>query len=41
MDASHVEDDLVNVLFTEEQIQDRLGELAARDRGATTRARTC
>ena len=29
MDASHVEDDLVNVLFTEKQIQDRLAELAA------------
>ena len=28
MDARHVEDDLVNVLFTEKQIQDRLGELA-------------
>ena len=28
MDASHVEDDLVNVLFTEAQIQERLGELA-------------
>jgi hypoxanthine phosphoribosyltransferase len=28
MDASHVEDDLVEVLFTEKQIQDRLGELA-------------
>src|ERR687897_402184 len=28
MDASHVEQDLVNVLFTEKQIQDRLGELA-------------
>jgi hypoxanthine phosphoribosyltransferase len=29
MDASHVENDLVNVLFTEEQIQTRLRELAA------------
>jgi hypoxanthine phosphoribosyltransferase len=29
MDASHVEQDLVNVLFTEKQIQDRLGELAS------------
>ena len=29
MDASHVESDLVNVLFTEKQIQDRLSELAA------------
>ena len=29
---SHVENDLVNVLFTEEQIRDRLGELAERDR---------
>jgi hypoxanthine phosphoribosyltransferase len=29
MDAKHVEDDLVNVLFTEEQIQNRLAELAA------------
>ena len=28
MDSSHVENDLVNVLFTEEQIQDRLRELA-------------
>ena len=28
MDAAHVENDLVNVLFTEAQIQDRLGELA-------------
>src|SRR6476469_6893065 len=28
MDASHVENDLVNVLFTEAQIQARLGELA-------------
>ena len=28
MDESHVEGDLVNVLFTEKQIQDRLGELA-------------
>jgi hypoxanthine phosphoribosyltransferase len=28
MDARHVEDDLVNVLYTEKQIQDRLGELA-------------
>src|SRR5918995_7398157 len=29
MDSSHVENDLVNVLFTEEQIQGRLRELAA------------
>ena len=29
MDESHIEGDLVNVLFTEEQIQSRLGELAA------------
>lgn len=29
MDASHVEQDLLNVLFTEEQINTRLGELAA------------
>lgn len=29
MDSSHVESDLVEVLFTEKQIQDRLGELAA------------
>jgi len=29
MDAKHVEDDLVNVLYTEEQIQNRLAELAA------------
>ena len=28
MDASHVENDLVNVLFTEEQIQHRLAEMA-------------
>src|SRR3954471_24655896 len=28
MDSSHVENDLVNVLFTEKQIQDRLTELA-------------
>ena len=28
MDASHVENDLVNVLFTEQQILDRIGELA-------------
>ena len=32
MDASHVERDLVNVLFTEKQIQDRLGELARGNR---------
>ncbi|HET6626465.1 MAG TPA: hypoxanthine phosphoribosyltransferase [Nocardioidaceae bacterium] len=29
MDASHVEGDLVNILYSEEQIQDRLAELAA------------
>ena len=29
MDESHVEGDLVNILLTEEQIQTRLGELAA------------
>jgi hypoxanthine phosphoribosyltransferase len=29
MDAKHIEGDLVNVLYTEEQIQDRLAELAA------------
>jgi hypoxanthine phosphoribosyltransferase len=29
MDAKHVEDDLVNVLYSEEQIQHRLAELAA------------
>jgi hypoxanthine phosphoribosyltransferase len=29
MDESHIEGDLVEVLFTEEQIQQRLGELAA------------
>ncbi len=29
MDTAHVDDDLVEVLFTEKQIQDRLGELAA------------
>jgi hypoxanthine phosphoribosyltransferase len=28
MDSSHVENDLVNVLFTEKQIHDRIGELA-------------
>jgi len=28
MDSSHVENDLVNVLFTEKQIHERLGELA-------------
>jgi hypoxanthine phosphoribosyltransferase len=28
MDAAHVENDLVNVLFTEAQIQERIGELA-------------
>ena len=28
MDSSHVEHDLVNVLFTEAQIHDRLGEMA-------------
>ena len=28
MDSSHVEHDLVNILFTEEQIQQRLGEMA-------------
>ena len=40
MDAAHVEHDLVNILFTEKQIQDRLDELAAADRAPTTRART-
>jgi len=30
MDAEHVKDDLVEVLFTEKQIQERIGELAAR-----------
>jgi hypoxanthine phosphoribosyltransferase len=30
MDASHVEQDLVNVLFTEAQIRERLAEMAAR-----------
>jgi hypoxanthine phosphoribosyltransferase len=29
MDESHVEGDLVNILYTEEEIQARLGELAA------------
>jgi hypoxanthine phosphoribosyltransferase len=29
MDAKHVEDDLVNVLYSEEQIQQRLAEMAA------------
>ena len=29
MDAEHIEGDLVNILFTEEQIQERLRELAA------------
>ena len=28
MDESHIEGDLVDVLFTEQQIQDRLGEMA-------------
>ena len=28
MDASHMENDLVNILFTEAQIQQRLGEMA-------------
>jgi hypoxanthine phosphoribosyltransferase len=28
MDSSHVENDLVNVLFTEAQIQERLGQMA-------------
>jgi len=28
MDAAHMENDLVNILFTEAQIQDRLGEMA-------------
>ena len=28
MDSSHVENDLVNILFTEEQIQQRLAEMA-------------
>jgi len=30
MDSVHVEDDLVNVLFTEAEIQEKVGELAAR-----------
>ena len=29
MDAAHVDDELVNVLFTEQQILDKVGELAA------------
>ena len=29
MDEAHIEGDLVDVLYTEQQIQDRLGELAA------------
>ncbi len=29
MDVDHVKDDLLDVLFTEQEIQDRLGELAA------------
>ena len=28
MDAAHLNDDLINILFTEEQIQGRLGEMA-------------
>src|SRR5438105_973367 len=32
MDAVHVDDDLINVLFTEKQIQDRLAEMAAQIR---------
>ncbi|SFC19987.1 hypoxanthine phosphoribosyltransferase [Nocardioides terrae] len=30
MDAEHVKDDLVDILFTEAQIQERLGEMAQR-----------
>ncbi|MBE7325498.1 hypoxanthine phosphoribosyltransferase [Nocardioides sp. Y6] len=30
MESSHVEDDLVNILFTEAQIQERLAEMAVR-----------
>jgi len=30
MDSAHLGDDLVDVLFTEEQIQEKIGELAAR-----------
>src|SRR5262245_36205114 len=30
MDSAHVENDLVNILFTEEQIQTRLKEMASR-----------
>ena len=37
MDAADVEGDLVNILFTEDQIQDRLGELAQRDRARLRR----
>ena len=33
--------DLEKVLLTEEQIQDRLAELAGRDRPRTTPAATC
>ena len=40
MDAKHIEGDLVEVLYTEDQIQQRLAELAARSSGTTT-ARTC
>ncbi len=40
MDAAHVENDLVNVLFTEEQIQAGSPSWPARS-SATTRARTC
>ena len=29
MDAVHVDDDLINVLFTEKQIQERLAEMDA------------
>ena len=32
MDAVDVDDDLINVLFTEKQIQDRLAEMAAKIR---------
>ena len=38
MDASHVEQDLVNVLFTEAQIRDRLAEMAAQAYGLNAAA---
>ena len=39
MDSAHIEGELVDILFTEEQIQAKLAEMAKRSR-PTTRART-